>query len=154
MTKEELMRGFDYDLWANTEWLPAIPRFKDPDKALEVLRHTLVAQHAWFDRIRGQSSVNVNNYEAVVADASSFARSASHWSALLAEADLDLKVEAKRPDGTTHWFSIGDIALHVINHGTYHRGHLRGLADAEDLTDFPETDWTAWMRSTGQTAQI
>ena len=42
------------------------------------------------------------------------------------------------------------MAHHVLNHGTYHRGHLRGLAYAEGWDDFHDTDYSAWLRETGK----
>lgn len=41
---------------------------------------------------------------------------------------------------------LSEVAHHVFNHGTYHRGHLRGLADAAGFEDFPETDLIRFYR--------
>ncbi len=40
---------------------------------------------------------------------------------------------------------VSEITEHVINHGTYHRGHLRGLAEAEGIS-FPDTDLIVYLR--------
>lgn len=58
------------------------------------------------------------------------------WRRIISEADLDSVLEMTGD----RKISALDLIQHVMNHGTYHRGHLRGLAEAEGLTDFPETD--------------
>jgi uncharacterized damage-inducible protein DinB len=49
--------------------------------------------------------------------------------------------------------TIGEIAHHVINHGTYHRGHLRGLCDAAEFTEFPDTDLIKFYRAKSAATQ-
>ena len=38
---------------------------------------------------------------------------------------------------------LADVAVHLANHGTFHRGQIRGYLD-EGGIDFPNTDWIYW----------
>jgi uncharacterized damage-inducible protein DinB len=49
---------------------------------------------------------------------------------------------------------VSDIAAHVVNHGTYHRGQLRERAEADGLDDFPETDLILFFRQIERTASL
>lgn len=152
--KEWLLRGFDYDLWANLEWFAAKERLQDTTHASEILHHVLAAQLAWHDRIMGYIDANTAKFGTVDLSEGALEQANALWKTVVTRTDLAVQVTSKRSDGLTYTFSVGDIARHVLNHGTYHRGHLRGLADAQALEDFPETDWTAWMRTTGQAGPV
>ncbi|MFX6823282.1 DinB family protein [Acinetobacter baumannii] len=52
----------------------------------------------------------------------------------------------KRFNGEEVTSTVESIVLHVANHGTYHRGELRGLCRAAGWEDFPETDFFLWDR--------
>ncbi len=148
--RAQLIRGFNYDLWANQAWLKTAPDMPDPDKAMAVLRHILVAQMAWHERAAGRADVSVADFDGWVATEEGFVKSSAAWKAVLAETPLEASVKAVRSDGTVWVFPLGELAQHVINHGTYHRGHLRGLADSASFEEFDDTDWVAWLRLTGQ----
>lgn len=59
------------------------------------------------------------------------------WHSVLSQRDLGEVIHYQNLAGVPQSRALVDIALHVINHGTYHRGQLREMA-----TDgFPETDF-------------
>jgi hypothetical protein len=62
------------------------------------------------------------------------------WRSALTERELAEVINYKRTTGEALSLSLKQIASHVINHGTYHRGVLRGIALLEDRWDFPDTD--------------
>lgn len=68
------------------------------------------------------------------------------WRLFLDDADLDQEVAYVNMAGQHYVNTVEQIALHVINHGTYHRGHLRGLAESEGLDDFNDTDLILYFR--------
>ncbi len=41
--------------------------------------------------------------------------------------------------------ALGEIIVHVANHGTYHRGQIRAELERAGA-EFPETDWILWRR--------
>lgn len=104
--------------------MPDEPRFR------EVFDHIVWAQEIWLGRIQPEFGEPTGDRE----------RAADGWTQLLQDADLDRIVDFRYRNGQPGRRTVAEIALHVINHGTYHRGHLRGLAEARGIDDFPETD--------------
>ncbi len=140
--RETLFEGFRYDLWANRQWAASIGSFKDMLRAQHVLEHILKAQKNWLTRCGVEVVEPIDN----VALGDLFEHYSGAWEMLLAELPLDHRVSYRTIAGQPQTSSLGQIARHVINHGTYHRGHLRGLAEAEGVEDFPESDLILWFR--------
>jgi uncharacterized damage-inducible protein DinB len=134
---------FDYDLWANLRWLSYLEESGQPDPALSILRHVLTAQEAWISRCRADSPGSVPGLEL---SEESIRRLNGEWKALLAEVPEDREVSFERTTGEPFVSTVGQIARHVLNHGTYHRGELRGLCRARGDDAFPETDLIAFKR--------
>lgn len=151
--KDWLLSGFDYDLWGNMKWLDVIGRFKDRDRAQGVLNHILLAHRVWLDSVDGNASESFEAYESLVADRDRLNQAVLDWKDQLAKKSLDHKFPASRR-GMKWEFTLGETARHVLNHGTYHRGHLRGLAHAEGWEDFEDTDWSQWLRETGAVKRL
>lgn len=139
--RDFLLRGLDYDLWANQKWVNVLGNFKDGQRALEVFEHIVFAQRIWLQRC-GYHVEQVEN----LAFSQLLASLIQTWKALVEDADLNAIVEYQMLNGDSASSVMGDIVAHVINHGTYHRGHLRGLAEKEGV-EFPETDLIAYIRS-------
>jgi uncharacterized damage-inducible protein DinB len=132
-----LAEGFRYDLWANRLWLDCLRRkgFPEPDTA--IFRHIFSAQAVWVSRLEGVSPDRMLEVE--------LTDEATHdvharWLTALANLDEDRVVHYRRTNGDPQNLPLSQIALHAINHGTYHRGELRGLCLARGDVDFPETD--------------
>jgi len=142
-SRHVILRGFRYDLWATRLWVHSLGGFADPIPAQIVLEHMLEAHRVWLERCGMTLFPDVEN----VALSELFSISMQAWRALIEAVPLDHVVSYVNSSGNRYEEPISDIALHVINHGTYHRGQLRGLAQAEGWTDFPETDLIAYIRS-------
>lgn len=143
--KETLTQGIRYDLWSNRLWLQALGNFKNLDKPQAVIEHILGAQRVWLGRIgyhteQTADDLTLERLFELVSDV---------WITVLKEQDLGTLITYQNFAGETFTNSVAQIMRHVINHGTYHRGHLRGLAMAEGLEDFPETDMIRWFREFG-----
>jgi uncharacterized damage-inducible protein DinB len=141
--RQILLRGFRYDLWANRIWVVSLGVFDNPIPAQLVLEHILTAQRVWLDRCGMVLFPDAEN----VALSELFSMTNQAWRALLETVPLDATITYRNSEGVGFQQPLVDIALHVINHGTYHRGQLRGLAQAEGLEDFPETDLIAFLRA-------
>lgn len=144
-SRQIILQGFEYDLWANRHWVRAIGSFSDMLRAHSILEHILQAQAVWLERCGkpiepAGENLSLENV---------FASHAESWMRFIEESDLNVNVEYVNMAGTHFQESVGRIALHVINHGTYHRGHLRGLAVLELHERFPETDMIAYFREIG-----
>lgn len=137
-----LLQGFRYDWWANERWLDAAPRMKHAARAEEVLGHIAMAQERWMQRCLGKAAQE----PAEVPLRERLAGAAEHWRTYIAQADLEREIVYTTTDGTQYANRLDEIARHVLNHGTYHRGQLRGLAEAEGFEDFPETDLILYLR--------
>jgi uncharacterized damage-inducible protein DinB len=145
--RQSLLERFDYDLWANQQWWSALGRFKDLERAQSVLEHILTAQRVWLSRLGVEVSQAGENLG--MGDVMSLVNRA--WKMVLTDGHLEQPIVYRNLQGIEYVNTIGQIASHVANHGTYHRGHLRGLAQAEGLEAFPETDLIVFFRELGET---
>lgn len=134
--------GFEYGLWANSMWIDHLGNFRSPEKATQVLDHILTAERIWLIRC-GQDAPPADENETAQAVAT---RLSNQWQHLIRSTPLDTLIDYRNVAGEPFQNQLGEIALHVINHGTYHRGHLRGLADAEGLEAFEDTDLIKYFR--------
>ncbi|MBL8065664.1 MAG: hypothetical protein JNM34_07375 [Chthonomonadaceae bacterium] len=151
--REFLLKGWDYELWANRHWLMQLAKFRDQDRARKVMVHIIAPQRFWLDKINGiDGSFDV--YDATPLEDAAFEKVSEEWKATLNRIDGTTTFDVTRPDGSQWRFRGFDAARHVLNHGTYHRGHLRGLAHAEGWDGFEDTDWTRWLRDSGQAMRL
>ncbi|MBX7133181.1 MAG: hypothetical protein K1X67_10940 [Fimbriimonadaceae bacterium] len=142
--RDQLADGFRYDLWANLKWVDILPRFQDRERAETVLRHVLNAQHVWLTR--SLSAEEVPNLPADLTEGLQSMNAA--WIEFLRISDPEAFVSYTTFKGEPYFNTVEQIARHVVNHGTYHRGQLRGLAQAEGWDDFEDTDLIRWHRET------
>lgn len=134
--RQMLLLGFEYDLWANLRWYNAIQLMKERQSdASAALQHILTAQRNWLERC----GVAVEGLSRV-ATRSGLQEMNETWRKLLASRSLDDVIEYKNSRGQDFKRPLGEIAWHVMNHGTFHRGHIRGLAQAEKFDEFADTD--------------
>lgn len=129
---------FDYDRWANLRLVETAAALDRQD----ILVHILQAQIIWLCRIEGTPE-----WEASFDDYSlHLDRSIGRWKRLLLGAELGRVISYRNSRGEQYDNSITEIVRHVINHGTYHRGHLRGIAGEKGI-DFPDTDYILFLRN-------
>lgn len=141
--REAIIEGLSYDLWANRKWVMALGGFeKHILEAQEALEHILLAQKVWLERCR----VQVWEPEENVALDELFALYCEAWQAQIADRPLDEKIFYHNNAGQPYENTLGQIARHVIHHGAYHRGHLRGLASSDGFDGFPDTDFILYLR--------
>lgn len=141
MTRQELVQLFNYDLWANRLWLATIPNLSFSAEAIEIMDHVFRAQRIWLERCLNEQeiAVDASKHDALAEDLN------AKWIDLVTIGDPEAFVSYER-SGEVHFQTLEQIAQHVINHGTYHRGHLRGLCQAANTANFPETDYILFCR--------
>ena len=132
--KTDLIERFEYDLWANLQWLEAIPNMPDSTRAVQVIAHVAWAEEIWLHRLVPNWSHPGGELHELLTTVS------AGWRELVSSSDLDHVVDYKNTKGVPNRRALGAIASHVVNHGTYHRGQLRGIAEAQGFEGFPETD--------------
>jgi len=125
---------FAYDAWANAEWLSYLGS-DSPD--LPIFAHILAAQRIWLSRCEG---VRLESPPTIVPSLSEIEALRSGWVSVLSANAHDPVVDYHQFNGTARSLPLTGIVRHVLNHGTYHRGELRGLCRARGETGFPETD--------------
>lgn len=140
--RDTLIDLFDYDLWANLRWFRCIAGQSDSKRLNEIMVHIVGAQRNWLTRCLSVEETVVASGD-LEADLKNLH---AQWVDLLRICDLNAYASYSSLSGDNYFTMVGEIAQHVINHGTYHRGHLRGLMEARGVTDFPETDLIRWHR--------
>ncbi|MGV3616909.1 MAG: DinB family protein [Fimbriimonas sp.] len=134
---ETLIEGLDYDRWANGEWFRSLEAKGWPEPDRSIFGHILAAQETMLMRIRGTAFSEAPKPEI---DLETMDRLYASWKELLGNTEGDPEVVIRRPNGEVLPLRVSHMARHAMNHGTYHRGELRGLCRARGDEDFPETD--------------
>ncbi len=135
--RDRLIEGFEYEQWANGLWSPVVPHLGAAGK--EVWEHMLIVQVIWYRR-----ALNHDELPDLPSDTSAALHMVgTMWIDLIRTSDPTAYVSYTNSKGESYFDLLGDLARHVVNHGTYHRGQLRALAGAAGV-EFPETDFTLW----------
>jgi uncharacterized damage-inducible protein DinB len=94
------------------------------------LVHIFRADSVWFDRLHGVSTGSLSTYEPA-ADFAEFSRQWlamldrwTSWAEGLGESDWERAVEYRNVKGESDIQPVWRIALHVVNHASYHRGQI------------------------------
>ena len=127
--RELLIDGFEYDAWANRQWLPLVTM---KPKIAEVFTHIVWAQETWYARISGDTVLVTDDPLRRLNCINEL------WIGRLQTCDLDEIVAYRNTKGESFNHSIGNIARHVVDNGTYHRGQLLALAEVAKVS-WPET---------------
>src|SRR5258708_2743329 len=143
---EILREGFRYDLWANLRWLECIGAKGEADR--KIFQHIFAAQEVWLQRTGGVSLTSMPVFEPTEAKIRVLHEG---WLKVFSENEDDPVYHFRSTTGIPGSQSLSRIARHVINHGTYHRGELRGLCFAREDAEFPETDLIGFYMETGMT---
>jgi uncharacterized damage-inducible protein DinB len=142
MTAEEARLHFGYSNWASRRLRDAAlglskeEQLKDlgvSHKSLhETLQHIFLADRIWFSRTVDPGVLELDDPLAV-------AKRWEDWAERLSDQDLLRVVDYKDMKENDHRTPVWQIVLHVVNHGTLHRGQamslLRQLGAAPPPTD-------------------
>ena len=143
---ETLARLFRYNEWANGEVLQSLRGGAAPEKAVQLLAHIVAAEWLWLERIRGvPQSYPVWPEWKLEEVEQQIAASSAAWLQFLrscGEPELEREFEYTNSKGMHYRNKVGDAALHVAMHGTYHRGQIAMLVRQHGMepayTDFIE----------------
>ena len=136
---ETLRTHLAYTSWATNRLLEAAGElspeererdFGTADKSvLGTLTHTFAADRVWLARIEGRPPEAAKGYD--------LARLSSEWNELygrwnawaagLSDDSVTEKISYKDLKGNPWISPIWQIVLHVVNHGTHHRGQVAGF---------------------------
>lgn len=149
--KDFLKYGIEYGLWANKHWLSYLDskQIGNPDRG--IFEHILAAQYAWLLRCEGTQPSEPPKVEATVENLEDHAQ---RWLEMIDKTDLETWIDYKRYNGDANKMQFGTMVHHVINHGTYHRGELRGLCRARGDEEFQDTDIATYAFESGKAVKL
>jgi uncharacterized damage-inducible protein DinB len=152
----------DYNLWANTrmcQWLQEKPEAlltRETPSSFPTLRGALLhiwgAQDIWLRRLSGETPTGflANDFKGSNSELfDGLLDNSRHWSDFLrtvGEPFFSGHTEYRNLKGDVFQTSNAQIALHCLQHSTYHRGQIVTMARALGLIDPPQTDYIAYTR--------
>jgi uncharacterized damage-inducible protein DinB len=135
----------NYMIWADDLMLAAV-RAKLPQRT-EILMHIFMAERIWLARLEGDVSPAHLEQPAPADLPAVWSELHRNWLAWAdAQSDWTKSITYKNMAGAEFTSALWQIALHVANHGSYHRGQVAAMIRAEGLTP-PSTDLIVWYRS-------
>ena len=135
MKIDELRRLFDYDAWANLESLRALQSaLSPPPKSVRWMAHIAGTQNLWLGRLRGDARAAIVWPDLTLAESrGEIERLRNDWRSYLlslTEGGLSRPVSYVNSKGESWSNTVGDMLLHTVMHGGYHRGQI-----ASDMRD-------------------
>lgn len=158
-----LLQHLQYNFWANEkigsfvtaaneEWFT-----QQTPSSFNTLQKTLLhlwdAEHIWLKRIHGESLADYpsKNFEGSRADVvNGLLSSSKNLIQLIADSPVDYKdksIRYKNMKGEEFSTSVESIMMHVVNHGTFHRGQVITMLRALGYTQVSSTDLITYLRT-------
>ncbi len=156
MTAAEAQLHIRYTNWASRRLLTAVEGLPPEDRErptgishgsiLGTLAHVQFADWVWYTRVAGPLERPAGTLEALQRDWLDIQNRWESWAASLTDSDLEREIEYRRMDGEQVRSPLWQIVLHVVNHGTLHRGQVMGMLRQLGVAP-PNTDLIAYYRS-------
>jgi uncharacterized damage-inducible protein DinB len=147
--KEFLLKWYRYSVWANDRVLSAMQQQGvTHDKILTLMSHVLSAQFIWLHRIKGLEPPPYElwrKYE--LTQLMAMAEEAGMmWLSFISEnISFDRELVYKNYQGLPYTNNVEQIMIHLVNHGTYHRGQV-ALLMRENGYEPVNTDFITYDR--------
>lgn len=126
--KEYFFRLYRYNEWANLRVLGALERQHVSDeKTLSLFSHLLSAQFLWLHRIKDLPPPDVKLWQTYdLPKLRTLAEEGSRqWNQFVGEGvSFDRVLKYKNYVGDYYENNVEQIMIHLVNHGTYHRGQI------------------------------
>ena len=148
---------FAYSAWASQRVVDAAGKLSDEElrrdhksadkSVLGTLVHTFAADRIWYARVTGApitKFVDESDHDMAVLR-SDWPTLYSDWAKFLAGADLGSVIPYKDMKGNPYETPLWQIVLHVVNHGSHHRGMVAAMLRAMGQTP-PPLDEIAYFR--------
>jgi uncharacterized damage-inducible protein DinB len=158
-----LRTHLDYTTWATRKLLDSAARLSDEHlnhdfgtsdrSVLGTLVHTFAADRVWFYRLAGGENPGfvseADRSLAVLQEKwPELLERWKQWAAGLTDEGVRTEVTYKDLKGNTWTQPIWQILLHLVNHGTHHRGQVSGFLRSLGQTP-PATDLIYYYRELG-----
>jgi uncharacterized damage-inducible protein DinB len=133
-------RLFDYDDWANREEVTRLRGIGSPP-ALRLLNHIIGTQWLWLARIRSERPKMAVWPELTLDQAEAeLDPLRDAWRETLRDVDRATSIEYRNSKGEPWSSTIEDVLVHVVMHGSYHRGQIATIVrqggETPAYTDF------------------
>ena len=147
---EQLRRMWDHCAWADAALLVALELADDlPAEPLREYAHVVGAEEVWLARVEGRSAAAPIWPDLPLPEVRALAeRVRAGYAAFLATLDDALLTSAiayTNSAGRSFETPLGDILLHTMLHGQYHRGKINLLLRQADLAPAP-VDYIGFVR--------
>ncbi len=161
VTADTLRLHLDYTAWASHRLLDCATKlseeeltrdFKTADKnVLETLVHVFAADRLWLSRIQATPRSTFIDPEdrqlaALTSEWPALQQRWEQWAAPLTDQDAQKQIAYHDLEGKPYQQPLWQIVLHVVNHGTHHRGQVSGFLRTMGHTP-PKIDLSAFYRS-------
>ena len=142
-----LREMFLYDDWANHEALRSLQEMEHPpERARKLMAHIVAAELLWMARLEQAQQKSPVWPELGLKDChQQLLALRAAWDLYfsgLTDADLEREIAYTNSKGEKYTNAVRDILMHVLMHGTYHRGQIaaavRDRAGEPAYTDFIE----------------
>lgn len=144
--KTHFLKLFDYDQYVNLLILENILAVDAPEKPVQLMAHLLATQQVWLNRCNRSSAAagviwpdwKVETFEPIIRD--------NHldWIDFInqqKQGNFEETISYKNSKGEQYQKKLGDIIIHLLNHGTHHRAQIGQHLKLTGLTQLPATDY-------------
>ncbi len=139
---------FEYTFHFNEKVIDSLLDIKDtiPEKALQLINHTINAQEIWNARIENKPCV-IDVWGIRPLDTLKLINEANYQNSLIIieNFDFDKKTKYTNTQGKTFENTVRDMLFHAVNHSTYHRGQIATYCKLNGLTPLV-TDYIFYKR--------
>jgi len=161
VTADTLRQQFDYSTWASQRLLEEANKlpaeelardFSTADRSVvETLAHVFAADRVWLARVQGTPRASfIEDRDRELATLNKeWPEIQQSWKQLLAgmsDQDIQKVVEFKDLKGNPNQQPLWKIVMHLVNHGTHHRGQVSGFLRAMGHTP-PAIDLMVYYRT-------
>lgn len=140
-----IKRLFEYNHWANREALAAINQADvPPETSMRLIGHIIAAERLWLNRLNGDSDpvivwpdLSIDECEAQIGFLQKMWES---YLSDLSDEKFARSIQYTNSKGEAFDNHVDDILMHVVMHGSYHRGQIAAALRAAGInpayTDF------------------
>lgn len=126
--KEFFVKWYQYNAWANRQVINCLQRQEVADeKILTIMGHLLAANFIWLNRIQDLSKSEYKLWGVYsLAELTNMVEEADQlWSSFIqSQSDFNRILKYKNYVGNYFENNVEQIMIHLVNHGTYHRGQV------------------------------